>query len=246
MEMNTGFIKRYIDTDMAFTIQAHEMLHAEQRRDKMTRFEVGDKVKVVEKTSDHYGQVGTISMEATYYDWWVDFDDDEDDAFYERYLELVEEEEEMTKETKPKYFRGQPLITKDGDEVTFLYDDGDNFWPVRVLNENKDDTDYLNYSQLEPSNKFTFAQVVQGLLEGYFEDGTEFKVLGMSVFADKAVLHGFGLKKEKNGDYVEMEIGANLINATWELVVPEEPIKELTLDELEELLGYKVKIKNND
>ena len=43
-----------------------------------------------------------------------------------------------------------------------------------------------------------------------------------------------------------MEIGANLINATWELVKPEPPIKELTIDELESLLGYKVKIKNND
>ncbi len=243
--MNTGFIKRYIDADMAFTTQAHEMLHTEQRRDKVTKFEVGDKVKVVEKTSDHYGQVGTISIEATYYDWWVDFDD-EDDLFYERYLELVEEEEEMTKETKPKYFRGQPLITKDGDKVTYLYDDGDNFWPVRALNENEDDTDYLNYSQLEPSNRFTFSQVVAGLEQKYFEEGAEFKVLGMSVFADNAVVHGFGLKKEKNGGFIEMEIGANLINATWELVVPEEPVKELTLDEIEELLGHKVKIKNND
>lgn len=243
--MNTGFIKRYIDVDMALTIQAHEMLHAEQRRDKVTKFEVGDKVKVVEETSDHYGQVGTISMEATYYDWWVDFDD-EDDLFYERHLELVEEEEEMTKETKPKYFRGQPLITKDGDKVTYLYDDGDNFWPVKALNENEDDTEYFEYYQLEPSNKFTFAQVAQGLLEEYFEEGAEFKVLGMSVFADEAVFHGFGLKKEKNGAYIEMEIGANLINATWELVNPEPPIKELTIDELESLLGYKVKIKNND
>mgnify|MGYP001263486109 CR=1 FL=1 len=243
--MNTDFIKSYIDADMGVTSRRHKMLHTEQRRDKMTKFEVGDKVKVVEKTSDHYGQVGTISMDATYYDWWVDFDG-ESDAFYERHLELVEEEEEMTKETKPKYFRGQPLITTDGDEVTYLYDDGDNFWPVRVLNENEDDTDYLNYSQLEPSNKFTFAQVVQGLLEGYFEEGAEFKVLGMSVFADTAIFHRFGLKKEKNGNHIEMEIGANLINATWELVVPEEPIKELTLDELEEILGHKVKIKNND
>jgi hypothetical protein len=245
MEMNTGFIKSYIDTDMAITNRVHEMLHAEQRRDKMTKFEVGDKVKVVEKTSDYYGQVGTISEDATYYDWWVDFDG-ESDAFYERYLELVEEEEEMTKETKPKYFRGQPLITKDGDEVTFLYDDGDNFWPVRALNENEDDTEYFEYYQLEPSNKFTFAQVIQGLLEGYFEDGTEFKVNGNSVFASKPFFGGLGLVKEKHDARVEMTIGASLINATWELVVPEEPIKELTLDELEAILGHKVKIKNND
>ena len=81
---------------------------------------------------------------------------------------------------------------------------------------------------------------------GVFEKGAEFKVLGMSVFVDKAALHGFGLIKEKIDLYVQMEIGANFINAIWELVVPEEPAKELTLDEIEELLGYKVKIKNND
>lgn len=244
--MNTGFIKRYIDTDMAFTIQAHEMLHAEQRRDKVTKFKVGDKVVPTKSTYGLTGKVGTIEERGHTYDWLVVFENKAIELFDEEDLVHFEEEEEMTKETKPKYFRGQPLITKDGDKVTYLYDDGDNFWPVKALNENEDDTEYFEYYQLEPSNKFTFAQVAQGLLEEYFEEGAEFKVLGMSVFADEAVFHGFGLKKEKNGDYIEMEIGANLINATWELVVPEEPIKEITLDELEEILGHKVKIKNND
>ncbi len=148
----------------------------------------------------------------------------------------------MTK--KNKFFIGQSVITEGAKEGIFLYDDGDDYSSAVILIDG--DRVYYEYEELEPSNKFTFAQVVQGLLEGYFEDGTEFKVLGTSAFADNAIFHGFGLKKEKNSNYIEMTIGASLINATWELVVPEEPVKELTLDELEEILGHKVKIKNND
>lgn len=145
---------------------------------------------------------------------------------------------------KKNFFIGQLVIVEGGEEGIFLYDDGDDYNSAVILIDGG--REYYGYEDLEPSEKFTFAQVVQGMLEGYFEEGAEFKVLGTSAFADNAIFHGFGLKKEKNSGHIEMEIGANLINATWELVVPEEPIKELTLDELEEILGYKVKIKNND
>lgn len=239
--MNTDFITSYIDTDMAFTIRAHEMLHAEQRKDKVTKFEVGDKVKVVEEVSNHYGQVGTISREAEYYDWFVNFDG-EFDLFHERHLELVEEEEEMTE--KKKFFRGQSVIIEGGEEGIFLYDDGEGCNSAVVLIDGG--REYHEYEYLEPSNKFTFAQVVQGLLEDYFEKGTEFNVEGNKFYAGYAFLNGYGLKETAESGRVTVEIGANLINATWELVVPEEPIKELTLDELEEILGHKVKIKNND
>ena len=158
------------------------------------------------------------------------------------HFESVKEEEEMTE--KNKFFIGQSVVIEGDEEGIFLYDDGDNYSSAVILIDG--DTHYHDYDDLEPSDKFTFAQVVQGLLEGYFEEDAEFKVLGMNVFADKAIFHGFGLKEEKNSDYIEMKIGANLINATWELVKPEPPIKELTIDELELLLGYKVKIKNND
>ena len=240
--MNTDFITSYIDADMAFTIQAHKMLHAEQRRDKVTKFEVGDKVVPIKSTMGVTGKVGTIEEKGTAYEWLVAFENEIKEPFNEEDLVHFEEEEEMTREKK--FFTGQSVITEGGEEGIFLYDDGDDYSSAVVLVDGS--TVYYEYNDLEPSDKFTFAQVAQGLLEGYFEEGAEFKVLGMSVFADKAVLHGFGLKKEKNGAYIEMKIGANLINATWELVKPEPPIKELTIDELESLLGYKVKIKNND
>ena len=152
------------------------------------------------------------------------------------------EEKEMTE--KKNFFIGQTVIVEGKKEGIYIYDDGDAFNSALVLVDGGEE--YYEYEYIKPSNKFTFAQVAQGLLEGYFEEGAEFKVMDMSVFADKAIFHGFGLKEEKNSDYIEMEIGANLINATWELVKPEPPVKELTIDELESLLGYKVKIKNND
>ena len=208
----------------------------------MPKFKVGDKVVPTESTFGLTGKVGTIEKRGDMYDWLVVFENKAREPFDEECLVHFEEEETVTKEKK--FFRGQSVITEVGEEGIFLYDDGESFNSAVVLVDG--DREYRKYEELEPSDKFTFAQVVQGLLEGYFEEYAEFKVLDMSVFADKAIFHGFGLKKEKNSSYIEMEIGANLINATWELVPKEEPIKELTLNELEEILGHKVKIKNNN
>ena len=208
----------------------------------MTKFKVGDKVVPIASTFELMDKVGTIEKRGFVYDWLVVFENKAREPFDEECLVYFEEEETVTKEKK--FFRGQSVITEGGEEGIFLYDDGVSFNSAVVLIDG--DRDFYEYEELEPSDKFTFAQVAQGLLEGYFEEGAEFKVLGMSVFADKAIFHGFGLKKEKKSNYIKMEIGANLINETWELVPKEEPIKELTINELEEILGHKVKIKNND
>ena len=208
----------------------------------MTKFKVGDKVVPTKSTFGLTGKVGTIEKRGDMYDWLVVFENKVRERFDEEDLVYFEEEETVTKENK--FFIGQSVITEGGEEGIFLYDDGDNFQSAVVLVDG--DMEYREYEDLEPSDKFTFAQVVQGMLEDYFEEGAEFKVFGMSVFADEAIVHGFGLKKEKDSTHIEMEIGASLINATWELVKPEPPVKELTIDELESLLGYKVKIKNNN
>ena len=151
-------------------------------------------------------------------------------------------EETMTK--YKKYFKGQTLIRNDGNEVEFLHDDGGEFIPI--LTSHGDNTDWIAREDVKPSNKFTFAQVIQGLLEDYFEKGTEFRANGRSVFVDFGWKGYLGLVDDLGGGFLRMEIGANLIHATWELTPKEEPIKELTLNELEEILGHKVKIKNND
>ena len=124
----------------------------------------------------------------------------------------------MTKDKK--FFKGQLLIRNNGNEVEFLHDDGGNIVPILI--SHGDNTDWVAREDVKPSNKFTFAQVIQGLLEGYFEKGTEFRVNGRSVFVDCGWKGDLGLVDDLGGGFRRMEIGANLIHATWEL--PEEPI----------------------
>lgn len=212
------------------------------RRNGNDKIQSRDKVVPTKSTFGLTGKVGTIEKRGDMYDWLVVFENKASEPFDEECLVYFEEEEEMTE--KKRFFIGQSVVIEGGEEGIFLYDDGKGSNSAVVLIDGG--REYHEYEDLEPSDKFTFAQVAQGLLEDYFEEGAEFKVFGMSAFVDTALFHGFGLKKEKESGHIEMEIGANLINATWELVVPEEPIKELTLDELEEILGHKVKIKNND
>lgn len=207
----------------------------------MTKFKVGDKVVPTESTFGLTGKVGTIEKRGFAYDWQVVFENKAREPFDEECLAYFEEEETVTKEKK--FFIGQSVITKGGEEGIFLYDDGDICKSAVVLIDEV--RDYYDYEELEPSDKFTFAQVVQGLLEGYFEVGTSFQVKDRLLYVDRTSSSGYGLK-EDDGGVVSARIGANLINSTWKLVKSEPPIKELSIDELESLLGYKVKIKNND
>lgn len=207
----------------------------------MTKFKVGDKVVPTKSTFGLTGEVGTIEKRGFAYDWLVVFENKASEPFDEEDLVHFEEEETVVKEKK--FFIGQSVITEGGEEGIFLYDDGVSFNSAVVLIDG--DRDFYEYEELEPSDKFTFAQIVQGLLEGYFEEGAEFNVEDYKVHVGYAFLNGYGLKTEES-ELVTVEIGANLIHATWELVNPEPPIKELTIDELESILGYKVKIKNNN
>lgn len=149
----------------------------------------------------------------------------------------------MTKEKK--FFRGQPVITSNFDKAVLLFDDGTGVSPLYIRSEHGS-TDYCEYDELEPSDEFTFSQVVAGLEQGYFEVGTSFQVEDRLLYVDRTPSSGYGLKEDEDGWRVSARIGVNLINSTWKLVKPEPPIKELTIDELETLLGYKVKIKNNE
>ena len=149
----------------------------------------------------------------------------------------------MTKEKK--FFRGQPVVDEYGYKGVLLFDDGSGISPLYVRSEHGS-SDYHDYDELEPSDEFTFSQVVAGLEQEYFEVGTSFQVEGKSLYVDRVPFSGYGLKETEDGNVVNAHIGANLINATWKLAKPEQPIKEITIDEIESLLGYKVKIKNND
>lgn len=91
--------------------------------------------------------------------------------------------------------------------------------------------------KVEESKEMTFPEMVQKLIDGEFEVGT-----GL-IATDKngknkryeAVrnLCGYGINTEES-------ITPNYINGSW--IVEEQPIKEMSIEELQKELGYKIKI----
>jgi hypothetical protein len=205
----------------------------------MTKFKVGDKVVPTKSTFGFTGNVGTIKKRGYMYDWVVAFENKEGESFDEEDLVHFEEEETVTKEKK--FFRGQPVLDKDGYKGVLLFDDGTCVSPLYVRYE-RGSTDYCEYDELEPSDEFTFSQVVAGLEQEYFEVGTSFQVQGKVFHVDCTSISGYGLKEDEDAVCVNARIGVNQINSTWTLV---EPRKEMTLEEIEAELGYKIKLKDN-
>ena len=140
---------------------------------------------------------------------------------------------------KKEFYIGQPLIVKEtGEKVTFAYDDGDDVVPYTVVGGSG--VSYENYHSLEPSTEFKFSEIIAGLEQGYFEAGTEFHSEYQTFVVCKTIV-GLGLKnKGGNPTYAEVIVNSGSINSTWTLV---EPRKEMTLEEVEAELGYKIKLK---
>src|SRR5699024_10530607 len=94
--------------------------------------------------------------------------------------------------------------------------------------------------------EFTFPEMVQKLIDGEFEVGTELVADGKSYFVDRVLLQRkYGLKSNEEGSIVSTTIGANAFNAAWtvkEELTKEEPIKEMSIEEVQKELGYKIKI----
>ena len=141
---------------------------------------------------------------------------------------------------KKEFYIGQPLIIKEtGEKVTFAYDDGDNEKPcVALIKRKRLYHEYYDYEQLEPSTEFKFSEIIAGLEQGYFEVGTEF----IMTSTNRTVI----VKQGNNGLYLQWPSGLLVltsidINSTWVLV---EHRKEMTLEEIEAELGYKIKLKD--
>lgn len=141
---------------------------------------------------------------------------------------------------KKEFYNGQPLIIKEtGDRVTFVYDYGEDSKRCVVLKKvNYLSHEYYDYDELEPSTEFTFSELMAGLEKGYFEAGTEFQS-EFQTFVVRKTLVGLGLR-EKEGDLIEVNIHAGTINGRWTII---EHRKEMTLEEIEAELGYKIKLK---
>lgn len=142
---------------------------------------------------------------------------------------------------KKEFYIGQPLIIKDtGEKVTFAYDNGKEETPCIVLHiDNYFSHQYCDCEELEPSTEFRFSEIMAGLEQRYFEAGTVFrlpnanKMLIVKQGDDGLYLDGWGLL---------VPLASTYISSTWTLV---EPRKEMTLEEIEAELGYKIKLKDH-
>ena len=142
---------------------------------------------------------------------------------------------------KKEFYIGQPLIVKEtGEKVTFAHDDNTQL-PCNVLKKVDGGIleDFYKYEQVEPSSEFKFSEIIAGLEQGYFDVGTEFRIPS----AGRTIK----VKQGDNGLYLErftelLFLESKDINSTWQLV---EHRKEMTLEEVEAELGYKIKLKDN-
>lgn len=145
---------------------------------------------------------------------------------------------------KKEFYVGQPLIVKEtGEKVTFAYNDSHRNLPCSVIkNGNYSYCDYYGYEQLEPSTELKFSELIAGLEQDYFDVGTWFESR-LQTFVVCETLAGLGLReKDGNPMIVDVNVNSGSINTLWTIV---EPDKEMTLEEIEAELGYKVKLKNN-
>lgn len=145
---------------------------------------------------------------------------------------------------KKEFYIGQPLIIKrTGEKVTFAYDNDEEETPCIVLHaDNYFSHQYCEFDELEPSTEFKFSEIIAGLEQGYFEVGTEFQSEYQTFVVCKTIV-GLGLKdKGGNPTHAEVIVSSASINEIWTLV---ESRKEMTLEEIEAELGYKIKLKDN-
>lgn len=141
-----------------------------------------------------------------------------------------------------EFYTGQPLIIKEtGEKVTFIYEDEHVTNLCSALKKDRKDCtiSYYEYEDLEPSTEFTFSELMAGLEQCYFEVGTKLRRLS----TDRI----FTVKQGYSGRYLEgvrelPSLTGAIINSKWVLVGDR---KEMTLEEIEDELGYKIKLKEN-
>lgn len=97
----------------------------------------------------------------------------------------------------------------------------------------------IKINSVEESKEMTFPEMVQKLIDGEFEVGTELVNNDLSYFVDETS-KGYGLKPTKKGSTVTATLGSTAYNSKWS--VKEQPIKGMSIEEIEKELGYKIKI----
>lgn len=216
------------------------------------RIKAGDTVKVVslwgtdEEIGIKLGNVYIVKSVDSDGDVYIKVADDYTRIMFKHQVEKVEETVEVTKE----YYQVGDKVEvtelqgcdrdngiKVGDRFTIHSIDWDG--DVRIVVGAK--TNYLlTTDQIKKVNSMTFAEMAAKLISGEFERGTELIAGGKSYFVRKPGA-GYALSKNMEDVYVSAELNSVDFNSKW-TVKKEEPVKEMSIEELQKELGYKVKI----
>lgn len=208
-------------------------------------YEVGDMIRVTELISldTLYGvkdgdvfKVQEVDCDG---DVRVSISKDDNYLLVKSQIEKVEKEmSEFKVGDKVVMLSGSRMGVEQGEVYTL--DRVDNDGTVSLL-EAPEGSKWVTTEDVElftQSKEMTFPEMAQKLIDGEFEVGTELVADNKSYFVDKA--NGYGLKSKITGSIVCVQIGAYIMNSKW--TVKEQPIKEMSIEDIQKELGYKVKI----
>lgn len=224
----------------------HQVELVENER-QVGEFKVGDKVKVISLHSSkdkRYLQIGkTYTVNRVDADGWPLIITG--GVLHNMMPSQVEKVEfKVGDKVKVKYLETngdhEKLNLHDTYEVSVL---NDSSFPHINLPNGENHMMYADQiEKVENKTEFTFPQMAQKLIEGEFEEGTELVTdNGSTYFVDRAgYKRTYGLKSSKNGGLVISQISAPDFNATWK--VKEQSIKEMSIEEIQKELGYKIKV----
>ncbi|WP_407390380.1 hypothetical protein [Carnobacterium jeotgali] len=127
--------------------------------------------------------------------------------------------------------------------ITSAYEEHDHVC-VNFRDDLKDVLYKKQIEKVEESKEMTFPEMVQKLIDGEFEAGTELimtdPVNYKVTFYVVKNIYGYGLSTRKD-DIEDTDLSyPSYINGAW--TVKEQPIKEMSIEELQKELGYKIKI----
>lgn len=101
--------------------------------------------------------------------------------------------------------------------------------------------------KVEENTNMTFLEMAQKLIDGEFEEGAEVTAKDrdgdIKTYYVGKNQYGYGLADSEGWFFEDTSTNPSSLNGRWEIVLPkEEPIKEMSIEELQKELGYKIKI----
>jgi len=219
---------------------------------QVNKFKVGDKVLV--KWVDEEDTCRDVSKGDCFEVLRVDSDGDilvalpngEKGVLFKGQLEKVDGEEQVNEFKVGDRVRVISLHSRKDERYlrvgkTYrVYSVDNDGWPLIITHG---EIHQMMPSQVEKveDNEFAFPQMAQKLIDGEFEIGTELVTNDKSYFVDRvSYSRNYGLKTSEHGVFVTSEISASDFNATWK--VKEQTVKEMSIEEIQRELGYKIKV----